>query len=158
VLDLGTGYGRDLAWLNARKDLIAFGIDYSFAMLRAVRGARRLAQMDVRALGIRTASLDVVRAQAVFHHLPPRNANAAMREVARVLKPGGLVRVFVRAGRTRGLLAEPGLGQRYFRYFTLRSLRTLVQRYGLRLLEHERVTASPRLPCLAILAEKPVRP
>jgi len=161
LLDLGTGYGRDLAWLQSQRGLIAFGIDYSLSMLRAARHAVRLApgslaQMDVRTLGIQTASLDVARAQALFHHLPPRAANAAMREVARVLKPGGLVRIFVRTGRKRGLLTEPGLGSRYFNYFTLTALRRLVERHGLRLLEHEWVTAYPHLPCLAVLAEKPV--
>lgn len=39
ILDAGTGYGRDLAWLKAQPGICAFGIDYSLAMLQAGRQA-----------------------------------------------------------------------------------------------------------------------
>lgn len=162
VLDVGTGYGRDLAWLQSQPGVRACGVDYSLAMLNAAGKNLRiadgtLAQMDVRQLGIRSACVDVVRAQALFHHLSRRDADEAMRELARVLRAGGLLRVFVRSGAWEGLLDEPGLGPRYFRYFTLKSLRALLRRHGLCLLEQERLMAHPNLPCLAVLAEKPRR-
>ena len=160
ILDAGTGYGRDLAWLKAQPGVRAFGIDYSLAMLQAGRRALgldsgALVQMDIRRLGLREASIDVVRAQALFHHLTLRTANAAMHELVRVLKPGGLFYLFVRYGTHEGFVTESGLGPRYFRYFTLVSLRTLVQRHGLREIEYERLRARPNLPCLVFLAEKP---
>ena len=161
VLDLGTGYGRDLAWLQGQPGVRAVGVDYALTMLRLARGELplvrgTLVQMDARALGFKSASVDVIRAQALFHHLLPRAADRAMREVARALKPGGLLQVFVRPGRRQGMLSEPGLGARYFRYFTLTTLRALLRRHGLYLLGHEAVMAHPRLPCLAALAEKPL--
>jgi len=39
ILDAGTGYGRDLAWLKAQPGVCAFGVDYSLAMLQAGRQA-----------------------------------------------------------------------------------------------------------------------
>jgi SAM-dependent methyltransferase len=160
ILDAGTGYGRDLAWLKAQPGVRAFGIDYSLAMLQVGRQALgldegALVQMDIRRLGLREASIDVVRAQALFHHLTRRAADAAMGELVRILKPAGLLYLFVRYGRQEGFVNESGLGPRYFRHFTLTSLRTLIRRHGLRELEYERLTAPPRLPCVVLLAEKP---
>jgi len=160
ILDAGTGYGRDLAWLKAQPGVCAFGIDSSLAMLQAGRQAfgldeGALVQMDIRRLGLLAASIDVVRAQALFHHLTRRAADAALGELVRVLKPGGLLYLFVRYGTQEGFVNESGLGPRYFRYFTLTSLRTLIRRHGLREMEYERLRARPNLPCLVCLAEKP---
>jgi len=158
ILDIGTGYGRDLAWLQAQPDVFAVGIDYSLPMLQAGRAALRLTagtlfQMDVRRLGMQDACVDVVRAQALLHNLTPPAANAALREIARVLKPGGLVYLFVRYGRWRGFVAEQGLGPRYFQYFTIAALNGLLRRHGLQTLEHERlIHANVRF--LVMLAEK----
>ena len=114
-----------------------------------------LIQMDIRRLGLQEASIDVVRAQALFHHLTRRAADVAMRELVRILKPGGLLYLFVRYGTHEGFINESGLGPRYFRYFTLTSLRALIRRHGLRELEYKRLTAHPNLPCLVLLTEKP---
>lgn len=161
MLDAGTGYGRDLAWLKAQPGVCAFGIDYSLAMLQVGRQALELdsgalIQMDIRRLGLRKAGIDVVRAQALLHHLTRRAADAAMGELVRVLKPGGLLYLFVRYGRHEGFVNESGLGPRYFRYFTVKALRTLIQRHGLREMAYERLMAHQQVPCLALLAEKPI--
>ncbi len=155
ILDLGTGYGRDLAWLRRQRGVRVIGMDYSMVMLRAGSDGP-VVQMDVQALGFRTGRFHAVRAQALFHHLPPRPANAAMGEVARVLKPGGVLSIFVRHGTRRGMFREGRLGARYFHYFTLRRLRALLTRHRLRLIECEQLIASNRVPCLAALAEKPL--
>jgi len=161
VLDAGTGYGRDLAWLKAQPGICAFGVDYSLAMLQAGRQALgldsgALIQMDIRRLGLQKSSIDVVRVQALFHHLTRRAEHVAMSEVVRVLKPAGLLYLFVRYGRYEGFVDESGLGPRYFRYFTVTSLRTLIRRHGLREIACERLTAHQQVPCLALLAEKPI--
>jgi hypothetical protein len=52
-------------------------------------------------------------------------------------------------------LREPGLGPRYFRYFTRRALTALLRRNGLRLIREEQLIARNGVRCLAVLAEKP---
>ncbi len=159
LLDLGTGYGRDLAWLDQHPEFTAFGVDYSAAMLCLAQQhfpsvGERLAQMDLRSLGVRDDSVDVVRAQAVFHHLGPDDANLAMAEISRVIKPTGLLRIFVRHGSFDGLLEEPGLEPRYFHYYSGEELAALLERHGFKLLAQELIAPpDPRhLTFLAVLA------
>jgi SAM-dependent methyltransferase len=95
VLDVGCGQGTVLNYLpslGAR----AVGIDVSFASLRrAATGARdlghadrvRLSQADAEGLPFRDGAFDVVVSFGVLHHTP--DTQAGVREIWRVLKPGG---------------------------------------------------------------------
>ncbi|WP_237476578.1 metalloregulator ArsR/SmtB family transcription factor [Lichenibacterium dinghuense] len=94
LLDLGTGTGRMLEILAPRAAR-AVGIDGSHAMLnlarlRVERGALRnvqLRQGDLYALPVERDGYDLVVIHQVLHYLdePAR----ALREAARVLRPGG---------------------------------------------------------------------
>ena len=92
ALDLGCGTGemmRRILQADASKDLC--GIDLSEEMLAAARSKLpaqvRLLLGDSEALPFPDASFDVVFCNDSFHHYPaPRNV---LREVRRVLKPGG---------------------------------------------------------------------
>ena len=94
LLDLGTGTGRMLELLAPRADR-AIGIDGSHAMLnlarqRIGRAALRnvqLRQGDLYALPVERDGYDLVVVHQVLHYLdePAR----ALREAARVLRPGG---------------------------------------------------------------------
>ena len=94
LLDLGTGTGRMLELLAPRADR-AVGIDQSPAMLNMARsrferrGPRgvQLRQGDIYALPIERDAADLVILHQVLHYLddPAR----ALREAARVLRPGG---------------------------------------------------------------------
>ncbi|MGI3899853.1 MAG: metalloregulator ArsR/SmtB family transcription factor [Janthinobacterium lividum] len=94
LLDLGTGTGRMLEILAGRADR-AVGIDGSHAMLnlarlRVERGGLRntqLRQGDIYALPVERDGYDLVVVHQVLHYLdePAR----ALREAARVLRPGG---------------------------------------------------------------------
>lgn len=131
----------------------------SLARRRFPKVASRLVRMDLRSLGFQPASADVVRAQAVFHHLRPEEAQSAMAEVAQVLKPHGLLRVFVRYGAFEGFHDEPDLGPGYFHYYDEESLTLLLQRHGLACLRREVLTPPDprRLAFLAVLASKEPR-
>ena len=98
VLDLGCGPGNSTAHLRASIGRGAIGGDYAMPMLRRAR--RRgvpLAAMDAGALPVRSGSLDAVTFHSVLYLLPDRAA--ALREVFRVLRPGG-----------RAVLLEPQAG------------------------------------------------
>src|SRR5205823_4181922 len=84
---------RILAW-TARQGAHAFGIDISEPTLRQARsaftrdsGPLRAAAADVRALPFRDASFDVIYSMGTIEHFD--ETEQAVREMARVLKPGG---------------------------------------------------------------------
>lgn len=85
ILDAGCGIGL-LGRLYPRLGLI--GLDASMTLLReATTGYRLRVEGSAEALPFRNASFDVVFALNMLHHvIDPRNA---VREFARVLKPGG---------------------------------------------------------------------
>jgi SAM-dependent methyltransferase len=97
VLDVGCGIGHavdELADLVGAEGRV-IGIDLSQAMVdvAATRlGGRSNVELrvgDVYALDLADGSVDAVRAERVFQHL--HDPDAAVREVARVLRPGGRV-------------------------------------------------------------------
>lgn len=94
VLELGCGAAGGARWL-ARAGAYAVGLDLSGGMLRhAVAGAERtgvhvpLVQADALALPFRDGAFDIVT--TAFGAVPfVADSAALMREVARVLRPGG---------------------------------------------------------------------
>lgn len=102
VVDIGTGPGRLLHQLaRARDDLALHGVDVSTDMIAVARRNAVLAGLadrielrpaDVAALPFPDAGVDVVVATLSQHHWPDLDAAAA--ELARVLRPGGLLLVY----------------------------------------------------------------
>jgi SAM-dependent methyltransferase len=89
LLDVGCGTGHHLKALRDR-GYHAVGVDGSGAMLREARGLDRsapLAQSDVTALPFRSASFDAALSVEVHRYLP--EPLPLLREIARVLRPGG---------------------------------------------------------------------
>jgi len=97
ILDMGCGPGTAsaLIWERLRPRLVAaFDFDPAMVALARRRLRRRDAQADVRLLAadathmpFSDASFDAVFESGVMHHVP--DWQAALREVARVLKPDG---------------------------------------------------------------------
>ncbi len=127
IVDVGCGTG---ATLKALEDLGAgVGIDRSARALHYCqrRGLRRLALATAEALPLGSETADVVLALDLLEHI--RDDRAAARELARVLRPGGVLVLTVpalpelwsehdealdhlrryRAKRLRHVLAEAGL-------------------------------------------------
>ncbi|MFC4463234.1 methyltransferase domain-containing protein [Streptomyces xiangluensis] len=112
VLDAGCGTGRALPPLREAvgPSGVVLGADLTPAMLEAaVRagrdGAGRLLLADVAALPLRTASIDAVFAAGLVAHLP--NPAENLRELARVVRPGGKLALFHPIGRA-ALAARQG--------------------------------------------------
>ena len=106
VLDAGCGNGEYLRAL-AGHAVQAAGCDLSMGMLRSA-GHRALLNADIAALPFRDGTFDVVLAVHMLYHVPDRHA--AVRELRRVLAPGGVCIAVTNGGRH------------------LRSLRSLVER------------------------------
>ncbi|MCD9875846.1 class I SAM-dependent methyltransferase [Streptomyces guryensis] len=112
VLDAGCGTGRALTPLRAAvgPSGVVLGADLTPAMLRAaVRAGRghdgQLLLADVAALPLRSEALDAVFAAGLIAHLPQPAEN--LRELARVVRPGGTLALFHPIGRA-ALAARQG--------------------------------------------------
>ncbi|WP_198539389.1 class I SAM-dependent methyltransferase [Streptomyces graminilatus] len=112
VLDAGCGTGRALAPLRAAvgPSGVVLGADLTPAMLEAaVRAGRgldgQLLLADAAALPLRSESLDAVFAAGLIAHLPRPGEN--LRELARVVRPGGTLALFHPIGRA-ALAARQG--------------------------------------------------
>ncbi len=104
VLDAGCGTGRALSPLRAAvgPSGVVLGADLTAAMLeRAVQAGRdaegRLLLTDVARLPLRAGVLDAVFGAGLISHLPQPAEN--LRELARVVRPGGLLALFHPIGR-----------------------------------------------------------
>jgi len=112
VLDAGCGTGRALPALRAAvgPSGVVVGADLTPAMLQAaVRAGRsrdgQLLLTDVAALPLRSETLDAVFAAGLIAHLPQPAGN--LRELARVVRPGGRLALFHPIGRA-ALAARQG--------------------------------------------------
>ncbi|MBY8338524.1 methyltransferase domain-containing protein [Streptomyces spinosirectus] len=112
VLDAGCGTGRALTPLRAAvgPSGVVVGADLTPAMLQAAERAGRhrdgqLLLADVAVLPLRSRSLDAVFAAGLIAHLPDPEEN--LRELARVVRPGGTLALFHPIGRA-ALAARQG--------------------------------------------------
>lgn len=112
VLDAGCGTGRALPPLRdaVGPSGVVVGADLTPAMLEAAARAGRdragrLLLADVTALPLRSGSLDAVFAAGLVAHLPDPSRN--LRELARVVRPGGALALFHPIGRA-ALAARQG--------------------------------------------------
>jgi ubiquinone/menaquinone biosynthesis C-methylase UbiE len=97
ILDAGVGTGRNFPFYPRASEVV--GIDISPAMLaRAERRRPRatatveLRKMDVTRLDFPDRSFDAAVATFLFCTLPDELQVAGMRELGRVVKPGGIIR------------------------------------------------------------------
>src|SRR5260370_22808791 len=108
LLDAGIGSGRNCEFYPP--ETIVSGIDTSPAMLARARrrcpilsAGGRLYRMDVTALEFPAASFDAAVATFLLCVLPESQQVPALRELDRVVKPGGLIRLLEYV-RPRGAL------------------------------------------------------
>ena len=154
VLDLGCGPGNSTTHLRSAVGPGAIGADYAMAMLTRARrrdGRLSLVCADGCNLGVRTSSLDGVTFHSVLYLLPDRRA--ALREVARTLRPGGRVVLLEPQAGARKTLRALGRAlprphwalvtlawrtvSRAYGRFTAAQLRALLEEAGLRVLKLE---------------------
>jgi SAM-dependent methyltransferase len=132
---------RILAWA-AHRGARAFGIDISEPTLRQATAAfrrdspLRAAAADVRALPFRDASFDAIYSMGTIEHFD--ETEQAVREMARVLKPGGHAIIgvpnrhdpFLRPLLATVLQAVGLYGYGYEKSYSRRALRDMLERAG----------------------------
>lgn len=94
ALDLGCGSGRFLLDLERRYKNVV-GVDFSQGLLKKTKDGgienTSLVQSDIEKLPFKDGSFDTVVCVRVIQHLKAPQQEAAIREMARVLKKGGRV-------------------------------------------------------------------
>lgn len=98
LLDIGCGTGRFLGFVKSlQPDLKAVALDLSEPYLERARkmlkretGVKFLAA-PAEDMPLPDASVDMAISIYLFHELPPKIRTAVAREIARVLKPGGIL-------------------------------------------------------------------
>jgi SAM-dependent methyltransferase len=155
ILDAGCGTGRNVVELD--KLGRAVGVDLSAVPLRlaARRGLTRLARASIGALPFADETFDAVTAFDVLCHGAVLDERAALRELRRVVRPGGHVLLHLpaypwlrsrhdaavenvrrySAGGVRALLADAGLTVRRLTFantllFPLAAAKRLAERAG----------------------------
>jgi len=128
----GTGYFSRLAeqrygWRMFPLDLGREGLEYARGM-----GLRRLVEGDIRRLPLADESFDAVFSLDVIVHLEPGAEDEAMAELARVLRPGGLL--VLRTSALKTLRSRHSEFARERQRFTRGRLRRLAERHGVRVL------------------------
>lgn len=97
VLDCGCGTGANLQMLRRIGPAIGIDLTWSGLAVARGRGERGVAQASAAALPFADASFDLVTSFDVLQHIPDPAEPAALREMSRVLRPGGHVVLTVAA-------------------------------------------------------------
>ena len=97
LLDVGAGTGRFLSFVKSvQPDLKAIALDLSEPYLQRARRALRdrgnveFIEAPAEKMPLKASSVDAVVSIYLFHELPPKVRADVAKEIARVLKPGGI--------------------------------------------------------------------
>jgi ubiquinone/menaquinone biosynthesis C-methylase UbiE len=147
VLDIGTGYGRDIKYASKIPGLTIIGIDNSDGFIEILKkleekkeipvGSYRKA--DMRDLScFPDCSFDIVRYHASLLHLPVIGkgymADKALSEGYRVLKKNGIVYISVKKGNSLKFVdTQEGLGRILYQFHTKESILLLLKRNNFKL-------------------------
>lgn len=91
LLDCGCGTGANLALLSSFGHAVGFDLTHSALVSGRQAGRQGLSRASIDAIPFRDACFDVVTSFDVLYALPDATERAALREIYRVLKPGGSV-------------------------------------------------------------------
>jgi ubiquinone/menaquinone biosynthesis C-methylase UbiE len=91
ILDVGAGSGGSLSQLGRWGEVTAFDFSEMATRFYATRDNRRISTASAAAMPFKDAAFDLVTIFDVFATLTDEDEAMALKETARVLKPGGFV-------------------------------------------------------------------
>jgi len=89
IIDCGCGTGANVAWLGEFGTVYGFDLTWNGLALGHAMGRRNLARASIAAMPFPDACADLATSFDVFQCLPAPVEQEAIREMWRVLKPGG---------------------------------------------------------------------
>lgn len=151
LLDVGAGYGRDALFFGHEPDVKPYVVENAVGFVTLLRklqasgelGSDALYFTDMRDLSVIPDSVfQCVRNHAALLHLPMvgpgLGADAAVAEARRVLMPGGVFYVFVKAGDGIQMInTGEGLSGRFYQLYRRESLARLLERNRFEIVHHE---------------------
>jgi len=146
ILDIGCGPGNTLGRLGGWG--LTFGMDFSLDALAfaRTRGAARVLSGDSTALPVASESLDCVVVLDNLEHV--EDDEQALREIRRVLRPGGVFVFTVPA--FMALWRHHDVKYGHFRRYSRRNFAARVRRAGLTIEEHRFFKCAYFLPLWAV--------
>lgn len=131
VADVGCGDGRDAGYLIGRGARVLL-VDLSPGML--AEAAKEVPEgihlnMDVRGLALLDGYLDGLWASGILYHLPKRDLPAALAEIRRVVRPGGIFSFNFKTGEGEGMEENPRSypgAPRYYAYYSAEEMKGLL--------------------------------
>jgi SAM-dependent methyltransferase len=89
ILDCGCGTGSNVAWLREYGEAYGFDLTWNGLDLGHKMGRRHIARASIAAIPFPDERFDLATSFDVFQCLPDAVELAAIREMSRVLRPGG---------------------------------------------------------------------
>jgi ubiquinone/menaquinone biosynthesis C-methylase UbiE len=134
ILDVGCAAGRDARVLkDMGYDVV--GVDMAEKLLAIARASNpdiSFVAGDMRQLPFEDASFDGVWASGVLHHVERGDMIPALQEFHRVLKTGGILHVYTKAGKGKLLTREASVAyaEREFTLLSAKDLGTMAKDAG----------------------------
>ena len=132
VLDAGCGPGIYTRFLLSRGFKVT-SIDLSVGMLKEAKKRvpkGRFYPMSVTKLKFPARRFDGVFCSAVLLHLNDDEANRAIKEFYRVLKPGGLLFISTKMGRKQTVKVYPDGTKRFIHFYMFKFLKDSLEKAG----------------------------
>ena len=116
VLDVGCSTGRDMMWLKARGIKEVYGVDFAEEMIKIakkyVEGKFKVSDVT-KGLDYKDDWFDGVVCLGTLGNIPKDKAGDVVKEIYRVLKPGGVVVITVKEGDREYLEVTNKYGAEY---------------------------------------------
>lgn len=153
ILDAGCAAGRDSKVFKDNGYDVT-GVDISQGLLQIASAHNpniTFTVGDFRNLPFEDASFDGIWSHASLLHMETQSdVSSSLAEFSRVLKPGGALHVLVKAQTTAqhtAIVTDTKAGHdRFFQYFTLNNLTTLLKQAGFTLVSMEQYMETDRQP------------
>ncbi len=170
VLDVGTGTGKDIKYMNSRGITKVIGLDNSEGMIKVLKELEKRKEIpknsfikgDMLNLPFDNNSFDIVRQNASLLHIPittkGKMLDKVMQENNRVLRKNGILFVSVKKGHgVQFIDTKEGFDKRIFQMHTIESITKVMEKNDfeiLRMIEIKEERQGTNIDWINIIAKK----